>query len=135
MTHRRTPHHCTVNGCETGEHCGLGIGYDARSPKDVKAQEAFDQRRREEAEAKVEKVFAMAEARNPTLVVEKDGRYRARDAEEKRAVTNLATRIVVGMAEKGQIDPDNDDEIQAAMRRAVPMAFTAYRAAIDYIFG
>lgn len=92
------------------------------------------EQRREEAEAKVEKVFAMAEARNPRLVTDADGRYRARDAEEKRAVTNLATRIVVGMAEKGQIDPDDDDEIQAAMRRAVPMAFTAYRAAIDFLF-
>lgn len=87
------------------------------------------------AEAKVEQVFAQAEAANPRLVREPDGRYRARDDEERRAVMNLATKIVVGMAEKGKINPDNDHEVRAAMRRAVPMAFTAYRAAIDFLHG
>lgn len=87
------------------------------------------------AEAKVERVFAQAEANNPQLVRDANGAYRARDPEERRAVTNIAVRIVTGMAERGAIDPDNDHEIQAAMRRAVPLAFTAYRAAIDFVFG
>lgn len=87
------------------------------------------------AEAKVEAVFAQAEANNPQLVRDASGAYRARDPEERRAVTSIAVRIVTGMAERGAIDPDNDHEIQAAMRRAVPLAFTAYRAAIDFVFG
>lgn len=60
-------------------------------------------------------------------------KFRVRDEEERRAVISIATRIVAGMVASGEC-PETEEGIREAMEEVVPLAFEAYRAAIEYVF-
>jgi hypothetical protein len=60
---------------------------------------------------------------------------RARSREERERVIAIAMRIVAGQAQQGLLDMNNEDAVEEATRAAVKLAFEAYRAAEEYVFG
>jgi hypothetical protein len=54
---------------------------------------------------------------------------------DKERIVDIATRLLDGMAQKGEVDPADDAAMDAAMKRCVRDAATIYNAALEYVCG
>lgn len=73
--------------------------------------------------------------RPPVIVRDGQGRIRMRDDTEKKRVLSIATTLVLSRMEKGEVDPDDEEDVKKATREAIEVAVVTYRAAIEFIRG
>lgn len=58
---------------------------------------------------------------------------RSRDEHERRRIVAIASAIVAGQIEKGELDPNDEPALRIATKQAVETAASAYRAAEEYL--
>lgn len=54
---------------------------------------------------------------------------------DRRRIVEITVAIVSGMVAKGEVDPEDDDALRAATKRASEDARAAYLAALEYVRG
>lgn len=52
-----------------------------------------------------------------------------------RQIRSIAARLVEGRVLKGEVDPEKDDELKAAVKQAGRDALQAFNAAVEYVSG
>lgn len=53
--------------------------------------------------------------------------------QDKKQITNIATRIIAGRVAAGEVNPDNPEELRAAAKDAAEVARAAYFAALEFV--
>ncbi len=54
-------------------------------------------------------------------------------AARKQRITVIAEELVTGMVASGELDPDNEEQMDAACKQAVRDAAALYDAATEYV--
>lgn len=57
------------------------------------------------------------------------------DEQDRQKIVALTVRLVAGMVERGDVDPDDDAALRAATKKCAETARSAYFAALEFLSG
>lgn len=55
--------------------------------------------------------------------------------QDKKRIASIATRFLVGMIEKKEVNPDDEAAMEKALKKCVHEATIVYNAALEYVSG
>lgn len=76
----------------------------------------------------------MSESPKKGLVTD-EGLLRVENPEDRKKITAITTRLVLGMIREGELDPLDNPAIEKAAKEMALVAHTSYYAALEHLSG
>jgi hypothetical protein len=66
-------------------------------------------------------------------IFSEEEKMRIKDPEDRRRIQNLTVRLLSSMVEKGELNPENNEDLKKATKEMAEVARSSYYAALEYL--